>query len=335
MAVDTNALRLSDYALMSNNPRVQSITYSLIDNGSVLARDIPFVTDPTMIQNGSRVEGGLPSISWTKLNEPGDVVKFAPTPFREQAYIMRNRIQADKFLLMDKNQITNPLALQVAGWSRAWSYDTNDKFINNNHTTGDADSIVGIRARLDDPTLYGTRSGNKIDAGATLTTAATAANVNVFLEKLDELLWSVQAPDGQGVVLYVNDKLYRRLHFALRLMGTTGGLRTDQDQFDRTITMYKGAQIRDIGYKADQATRIITSTETNAGVDGASTYTSIYAVHYGQEFFFGWQMAPLFVSRPVMLDEDGVVQQITIDWAGGLYQQHTWAIARLYGINLG
>lgn len=335
MAVDANAVTLADYAVMSNDPRVQAITSSLIDNGSVMARDIPFQTIPTLKINGSRWEGNLPTVDWVPLNSEGAVTKGTPTPFDAQAYVIRNKIQVDKFIGMDQNQIGDPMGLQVQAWAWAQAYDFNDKFINNSHITGDVHSIVGLRARLDNPTTFGVRSANKINANATFTTAASVANVNEFLEVLDQLLWSVGASDGQGVVIYANDVFIRRLHFALRLMGSTGGLSTAQDQFDRVITMYKGAQIRDIGYKADQATRIITATETSAGADGTASddYTSVYAVNYGVSRFYGFQMAPLYVSQPFMT-EGGAVKQVNIDWAGGLIQQHTWAIARVYGIKL-
>jgi hypothetical protein len=334
MAVDTNAVTLADYALMSNDPRVQAITSSLIDNGSVMARDIPFVTVPTLKVNGTRWEGNLPTVDWVPINAEGAVTKGTPTPFDAQAYIIRNKIQVDKFIDTDQNQIGDPMGNQVAAWAWAQAYDFNDKFINNSHITGDPHAIVGLRARLDNASTFGIRAANNINGNLTLTTGATAANVNAALEVFDELLWAVGAADGQNVVIYANDVFIRRLHFALRVMGSTGGLSTAQDQFDRVITMYKGAQIRDIGYKADQATRIITRTETAAGLDGSSTYTSVYAVNYGPGRFYGFQMAPLYVSPPFMT-EGGAVKQVNIDWAGGLIQQHSWAIARVYGINLG
>jgi hypothetical protein len=336
MAIDSNALTLGQYAIMSNDPLVQAITMSLIDNGAVIT-DIPLVNKATLVANGVRWEGNLPTVNWAKINEEGSTTSGTPTPFQEQAYIIRNNIDVDKALVLDVNAIQDPRSAQVEAYMKAVAYDFNDKFINNTHTSGDIDAIVGIRARIDNPTQYGVRSANKIDAGGATTdlslSGMTATTANKFFEKLDELLWSVDSPDGQGVVLYTNEVLKRRLATAARLMGTSGGFTTTRDQFDRTIEMYRGAVIRDVGYKADQTTRIITVTETAAGVDGASTFSSIYAVKFDMTHLFGWQYEPLR-AKDLGLLENGVIYRTFVDWIGGLYSANTRSMARLYDIKV-
>lgn len=333
MTISASALTLAQYAIQSNDPLVQAVTFSLIENGNVM-QDIPFVDKQTLIANGVRWEGSLPSVNWTNINEEGATTSGTPTPFQEQVYVLRNYIDVDKLLVMDQNQIVDPRGAQTAAYLKAATYDFNHKFVNNNHTSGDAKSFVGIRARIDNGTDFGVRSENKIDAGGVvMTQSLTASNANAFLEFLDQLLWSVDAPDGQNVVLYMNEVMKRRLNFALRQMGTSGGLTVDTDQFNRTISQYKGAIIRDIGYKADQSTRIITNTETAAGVDGSSTFTSIYAVRFDTEHLFGWQFAPL-AAKDLGLMENGVIYRTMIDWAGGLYNGHTRSMARLYDIKI-
>jgi len=132
----------------------------------------------------------------------------------------------------------------------------------------------------------------------------------------------------------MNEVMKRRLNYALRLMGTSGGLDITQDQFNRTIASYKGAIIRDPGYKADQATRIITTTETATGAaDTGSTYTSIYAVNYGTDHFYGWQFGPPNVED-LGLIYNGAIYRTLIDWAVGLVNASTRSIGRLYDIKL-
>ena len=116
-------------------------------------------------------------------------------------------------------------------------------------------------------------------------------------------------------------------------MGTSGGFTVMQDQFNRTIQMYKGAVVRDPGYKQDQATRIITTTETNTGADGSSTFTSIYAVNYDTDHFFGWQFEPPNV-QDLGLIYNGVIYRTLIDWAVGFMNASTRSLARLYDIKL-
>ena len=169
--------------------------------------------------------------------------------------------------------------------SKALTYDFNFKFFKNAHDgTGDPNAPVGLRARIDDAASankFGVRPENKIDclgAAADISQAGlTAKTGGAFFEMLDLLLWSVDSPDGSGVVLYMNDYVKPRINSVIKFMGTSGGFDVSQDQFGRTFSQYKGATIRDPGVKADQTTRIIAGNaiaagsgsvgETAAGVD--------------------------------------------------------------------
>lgn len=337
MAVSANALNMAQYAILSNDPLVTSVTFSLIDNGSVMARDIPFANKASLIAAGVRWEGNLPSVNWTNLNEEGTTVTGTPTPYQEQAYTLRNNIDTDKIYVQDQNQIVNPRSAQLAAYLKAQAYDFNHKFIKNDHVTGDAKAFVGLRFRIDNGSTFGVRSENKINGGGVDLTqaAATAATFGNFLELVDQLLWSVGSPDGTGVVLYVNDVLSRRWSNLAGRFAGQGGWSQGTDQLGRTVAMYKNAQIRDIGYKADQSTRIITVTETSTGAaDTGSTYTSMYAVRYGAEDgMMGWQFEGL-QARDLGLLENGVIYRTFIDWTGGLLSTSTRSIARLYGIKL-
>jgi hypothetical protein len=334
MAISTNAMTLADYCIISKDPVAQAISWSLIESG-IVAQDIPFVNKATLIANGLRWEGdNLPSVDWVAINQEGTTTTGTPTPYQERVKILRNYIDTDKLLVQDQNQITDPRAARAAAYLRALAYDFNYQFMNNTEAA-DPNSVIGIRARLDNPTTYGVNSGNKINGGGVdLRQAnATQATANQFLEYLDQLLWSVNSVTGENVVFYMNEVMLRRFHFALRLMGTSGGLTTSVDQFNRVITRYKGAILRDIGYKADQTTRIITSTEDTSGNDGSSSYTSIYAVHYGTTQFYGWQFAPPDF-RDMGLLENGVIYRTMIDWTCGLMSGSNRSIGRLYGIRL-
>ena len=333
MTVDANALTLGQYAVMSNDPLVQSIADSLLKAGTVLT-DIPLINKQSLIANGVRWEGNLPTVNWEKINGEPIVTSGTPTPFQEQVYLIRNAIDVDKRLVQDVNQIGNPRSNQLAAYLRSVAYDFNDKFINNSHTTGDSDAPVGLKARIDNYATYGVVSENKIDAASTMTTGMSAANANAFFEKLDLLLWSVDAPEGDGVVLYMNDVMKRRISFAARLMAGSGGFSTASDQFGRSVEMYKNARLADIGRKADQTTKIILNTEANTGAAGSSTYTSIYACNFGVEHLFGWQFEPLGALDLGLLN-NGVTYRTVVDWAVGLMNNHTRSIARAYDINLG
>lgn len=337
MAIDGNAYSLAQYAVLSNDPMVQAVTFSLLDCGTAMT-DVPFVTRKSLIANGVRWEGNLPSVNWGTINSEPSVTIGTPKPYQEQAYIMRNSIDVDKFLVEDENNITDPRGAQLAAYLKGVAYDFNYKFIENAHdgaTGHDNNSFVGLRARIDNGVQYGVWSSAKIDAGGVDLSLAgvTATTANKFVELVTQLLWTADSPEGDGIVLYMNEVLARRFATALRTMGTSGGFDITQDQFGRSVTKFRNAVIKDIGYKADQSTRIITTTETSAGALGASTFTSMYAVNYGVDHFFGWQYEPV-TAKDLGLLNNGVIYRTVIDWAGGLMNANIRSIARLYDIKL-
>src|SRR5258708_930365 len=354
MAIGAGTVTLADYALLSNQPLVQAVTYSLILYANIM-QDIPLLERATLQVNGTRFEGNRATVNWVPINSEGTSTHGQPTPDKEQAYIVRNYIDVDKFIVQDINQIVEPRAAQTEAYLKGLSYDFNFKFFKNDHITGDVNAPVGLRARLDDAAVankFGVRPENKIDASgldisqATLVT--TPSNGNKLVELLDQLLWSVDSPDGQGVILYMNDNMKRRLNFMLRALGTQGGLDQSKDMFDRVIQMYKGAIIRDPGVKADQATRIILGPaqagvtgqngETATGADGTTNttpnYTSIYAVNYGTDHFFGWQFTDGPNVEDLGLINNGVIYRTLIDWPVGFMNSSTRSIGRLYNIKI-
>ncbi len=353
MAIGAGTVTLADYALLSNQPLVQAVTYSLILYANIM-QDIPLLERATLQVNGTRFEGNLPTVNWVPINSEGTSTHGQPTPYQEQAYIVRNYIDVDKFIVQDINQIVEPRAAQTEAYLKGLTYDFNYKFFKNDHITGDTNAPVGLRARIDDAAganKFGVRPENKIDGGGAnidiSTAGLTAKTGGAFLEQLDLLLWSVDSPDGQGVVLYMNDYLKRRLNFVLRFMGTSGGLDQGRDMFDRVVQMYKGAIIRDPGVRADQSTRILAGNaipagtgsvgETSAGVDGTgatANFASIYAVNYGFDHFFGWQFAPPNVED-LGLIYNGAIYRTLIDWAVGMVNASTRSIGRLFDIKIG
>jgi hypothetical protein len=354
MAIGAGTVTLADYALLSNQPLVQAVTMSLINYGNVI-QDIPLVEKQSLQVNGVRWEGNLPSPNWVALNTEGTSVHGQPTPYQEQAYIVRNYVDVDKFIVLDQNQIVEPRGAQANAYLQGLTYDINFKFFKNAHDgTGDPNAPVGLRARIDDAASankFGVRPENKIDclgAAADISQAGVTAKTGLaFFEMLDLLLWSVDSPTGNGVVLYMNDYVERRITSVVKFLGTSGGFDITQDQFNRRVTTYKNAIIRDPGVKADQTTRVLAGNaiaagsgsvgETAAGADstGASAnFASIYAVNYGTDHFFGWQFAPPNV-QDMGLIYNGAIYRTLIDWAVGLVNASTRSIGRLYDIKIG
>lgn len=336
MAIDSNAITIGEFMLLADTPPlVKAVGNSLLDHGSVLVRDIPMVNRSVLVANGVRWTGNLPTINWAKINEEGTTVKGSPTPFAEQAYLLRNYVDVDKVLLRTEGQLVDPRATQVEAVMRSIAYTFNDVFINNG-PADDADAPIGLRARLDDVNTWGIPSANKLDMATDFNATASATILGGFQEKLDELLWNVGAPDGNGVVIYHNDIFKRKMDRFAREISGSGGFGQATDQFGKSVSTYKNATFRDIGYKKDQSTRII-STESNVGVAGTGAsddFTSIYAVRYGLDGLFGWQYAPIEVLRGSENQDNMVIDRTLIQWVGGLYQSHIRCIARGYNIKI-
>lgn len=346
MAIAANTVTLADYAQMANSPLVRNVGYSLIQSGNIL-QDMPLITKKSLTVNGARFEGNLPTVNWRPINSEGVTTKGTPTPYSEQAYLLTNYIDVDKYIVEDENSIVDQRGVQAEAYLRSLTYDVNNKFFNNDHVTGDANAPVGLKYRIANGGVYGVRPENIIDAGGVNLTVAgtTQATANNFLVQLDQLLWSVDSPTGSGVILYMNEVLHRQFTAAIRTMGTAGGFSMMQDQFGRTIEMYKGAIIRDPGYKQDQVTRILpggpvaggllgenaAGTGTSAGA--GSIFTSVYAVNYSQNHFNGWQFAPLNV-QDLGLINNGVIYRLLLDWAVGFNTASTRSIGRLFDIKI-
>jgi len=336
-AADVNAISLSEYGVMSNVPLVKKIVTSLLFNGIVLA-DIPLITDPTLVQQGVRWMDNLPNVNWAKLNEGTTVTKGKPTAYAEQAWLLRNSIDVDYKLIEDRNQIVDPRAASLEAYWSSVAYNFNDYFINNDHLSGDEDSFIGLRTRIDNPATYKLATDIKIDAsGVDMSQAGmTTATANNMIEYIQTLLSYLGREEGDGVCLYMNDQMKRRLERAVRLLGAGAGWNITKDAYDRSLTYYKGARIIDIGRKADQSTRIITNTETAAGLPGASNFSSIYGVVYGEDRLIGWQFAPMEKSVKDLgaIGNDGTISRISVDYAVGLLPQHSRCMGRIFNIKM-
>lgn len=329
-----NAMTLAQHAVISNDPLALYVVNSVHSLGSV-AQDIPFKNTGTMKTRGVRfTNDGLPTPTFRKVNAKTESVRANFQDQTEQAYILSNNIDVDRAVLLDKNAISDPRVVQLNAYMQSVMFMTNDFFFNNNHTSGNADAPVGLRARIDNPSVYGINSAMKIDGGGVvMTTSLTADSANQFLALLQKVLYDMGAPDGDGVVFYMNETLRVRFDMAVRKLGAGAGFNTLQDAFGRTVDRFKNAVIRTVGRKADGSTKIITDTETNAGADGASTFTSLYAARYGEGFGMGWQMEPLKIQDYGQVSGENY-WRLFIEWIYGYMFEHDRSIARVYNIKV-
>lgn len=341
MAADANALTLYDYGAMSNDPLVKKITMGLYDQGVSVLDVLPIANTKSLKANGVRfLAGSLPTVGVRKLNGEPTVVRSVPKRFEEQAYIVSNQFQIDRFLDMEQNAIQDPIDVQFMAWQKSFIRTYSDKFINATPATDD-DWFAGLRYRLSaaGQAEYDIPSEMLIDAGVsggglTFSLASmTSANAEQFFERLDQALDYVGSPEGNGVVIFVNDSLFRRISTAAKRAQSGNALDQTKDNFDRVITTYRNARLLQLPRKSDDTSQIITNTETNAGTatTGGSA-TSLFVCKFGADNFTGWQFEPLAVKDLGIDPTVGTRRNVVVDWATGLFQANPRAIARVFGL---
>jgi len=347
-------------ARLSNAPAQKAVAMCLYQQGSVLT-DIPFETSKTMYKVGSYFDGrNMPRVDHRKINGLPETTKAVPTRYTESAYILANIITIDKRLENDTNAFQKQSVFQTQAWLEAVKYKLNDLFINGVHdgNNDNDDAPVGIKARVagSDTTSnpFHVQKGLNVNTGIDISPATLAGTTGkgaalLFVSMLDSFLTQLNAPDGKGVIIYMNEKLRRQGVMALFSLGGGAGYSTTEDQYGKMLETYRGAQIRDIGRKTDQATYIINPYENPDGTDSTATtgasgvygtdaaasknYTSMYAVRFGDGYLSGWQWEPL---APQRRDADpGTFIEILFDWAYGWATGSTRSIARAYNIKVG
>ena len=331
MAIDFNgALTLADQAAISNDPVVKEITKSLHQTWNAL-KDIPLYTSPSLKQVGMRyLNSNIPLPNWTGVNSEPVPVKGRPKSYEENMYLVRNKILVDKVLMAQPTNIIDPIEAQVQIFLEGFAYDFNDKFINNSPVTGTVDCFPGLGYRLDNYADFDIPSEMDISVPTTQATlksgSITAALSNGLFAAIQELLDNMNAPDGNGVVLYMNEFAKRQIEFAIRTMGIGAGFDVTIDSFDRPVEKYKSATVRTVGRKSDGTTPIIAN---NLAGPVASKSTHIYAVRYGTGYVQGWQSGPFKPEYLGLSKENGIMHNVVFDWGVGLWVPHTRAIGRL------
>ena len=340
MAIDFNgALTLADYASLSNDPLIKEITKSLHKTWNAL-KDIPLSTNPSLRQTGMRyLNANIPVPNWTGLNAEPQTFKSKPKSYEEQLYILRNKLTVDRRILDQPNAIVDPVESQIQMFLEGFAYDFNDKFINNDPSstaTGNSqDCFPGLNYRLKNAADYDIPSemiiqSQDISATNLFTAGATAgaAAANKFIADLQNLFDNMNAPDGDGIVLYMSELTKRQIEMAIRVMGIGAGFDITQGSYDRPVEKYKNATVRTVGRKSDGVTPIISNTQTIGSLTAAKA-TSIFAVRYGTGYVTGWQSEPFKPKYLGLSPENGIMHNVLFDWGVGLWVPHNRALGRI------
>jgi len=270
----------------------------------------------------------MPSVVTRNIGEAYTESKAVLESVEESVALLGGYIDIPKELLKDKSTLIDQRAMQTKQFVRSMAYKWNDMFINGDPSS-DPKGIAGLAYRVanDVTSQYVVAAASTgLDVSADASTLSTQQGQ--LMDKIDEL---IHMCDGhQADYLLMNDTMYMRLVSALRGAGMWA---TTKDLFGVDVATWGpgGPKIVDVGYKADQSTRIITNTETFAGLLTGGGQTSIYAVKFGDEYLKCFQFQPLEVTDVGLL-ESGVSVRTIIDWGVGLYFANPRSFARLYGL---
>lgn len=347
MAVDSNALTLIEYAQWSNAPLIEKeVAFSMVKAG-VVFQDIPTITRPTFKMPAARVTGALPAPAWRDVNEETSAVKTNASRYEDTFYSWATPVICDELVQMEENAIGRSGSFvnnQMKGVIMGSMYDLNDAFINNTHRvianrarTANPKCFVGIRERLDNADFGMRSSETKIQSTADLS-SVTDTVANTFIEEMQSVMDAMGNPEGDGLRIYANDQLVRKIEKGIRALGAGGGFDMTKDAFGRMVVSYRNALIRRIGRKAPAAdgsqAYIITSTETqNGAADTGSTYTSMYFVNFGMDAMYAWQFfAPKVEAETT--DDNTIIKRVVHKGGYGLQNVDVRSIGRLHGIKM-
>lgn len=319
------AYTLAQLAQLEKDTIKAGIMWNIVRESKIMEQ-LPWESVSALTNMGLRIRT-LPDVAFRKINGVyTEDTAGAVEPFWESVYPFGGEIKFDRLFSKVNNTIVDPKVLITEMKVRAMSYKFSDYYINGDHAV-DADGFEGLKKRVAGmPTTQTVWFAGS--AAAALDPKASAANARTFFDKLEEMFFMCNG--GQVSQIICNQGMVLGVGSVLRYAQTVGGmglLDTAKDSFDRTFYTYRGIPLTDVGLKKDQATEIITDTET-AG-DAGTDATSIYMVSYGssEQQLTGIQLGPI-EKIPLGIAKGDPTDGLLIEWAVGLSNFGTKAIVR-------
>lgn len=315
---------------------------------SVMMQDrIPYETTGAL-QLPVTYLSGIPTVPLRHINEAATSVEATHNQLIETLHIIDTDIDIDPVLLDNKHQIQPIEVVQTKAIVKAMGYRINDLMINGSPVV-DAREPQGLLFRLANDVRF---NGQTVNADTNTTPvgvspAAADANFLTLLNKLDELLYLMDATDGtKNIIFIMNRQMVLTIWAGLRKLKL---LDTTRDQFDREIGVYRGVPFIDIGFKASAAVdgtpdaaaaavnQIIGNNSDTPTGGGSNAYTAsnvIYAVRLGEEYAMGLQQTAMVVKPIGQIDTSPHYHRTNIRWViNPLAPFQKRAIARLVGFN--
>lgn len=321
-------ITLAEYEQLATDPVKKGVVNVFRRDSTILDR-LSFESANSLNIEIIRTKG-LPSVGWRKVGEPFAESKGSTEPIQERIHLLGGQVDVDKVYVDAGNTVQDVRAMHTEMFSSAITLAFNDAFINGRPET-DVDSLIGLWYRFKNGLIPSAQhiNVNGLDISPDVAAATLSANFNTLYDNIMDLIHRCDLHKADA--LYMNDTMYLRLVSGLRQLGLWS---TAEDKTGKTVPTFGpgGPAIYDIGYKADQTTRVITNVENNAGtaLTGGGA-TSIYAIKFGEQYLNGFELKGLNVNDLGLLN-DGVTYRTVIDWQMGIYVLSPRSVARLSGI---
>lgn len=353
------ATTLVEFASLSQPKLRGAVLNTLVKNVPLMDR-IKWDNTKNLTQVVTYISG-IPTPAFRSLNEAPSEVKPTFAQVQETLKILEVDIIVDPVLLM-LDSIQNIEAANANATVKAVGYFVNDMLINGNDSS-DEEQPRGIDIRLRDDERF---AGQTIDAGNGTTTelvlnraSGTDANRYAYLDHIDDLIGvmgGVNFGESAGLTFLLNAQL-EQLNWSiarrLKILDTT------QDQFDRTLTAFRGVPFVDVGFKpagavtgtfdatATAGNQIIgndTATHTDAndpngdavkaGTLNYANCTSLYAVRFDMDSFMGLQVAPLRVRNLGESVDNPHKSKVNLRWVFGFGALQKRSLGRIIGLDV-
>jgi len=298
---------------------------TLIKAGGMFIEKMPIKTTGKLTAKGNRILN-LPAAQNRQLNARYTHAVGHSEKLEETVFMYGGRVDLD--YLLDgsgEDMIEDPEAYQLRLHIMAQTYQLKYDIFNNT-PAANANGLIGLRYRL----ANDLPSAQRIDVGGLdISDDGGGTDDAAFMQKMRHLLYAL--PDHTADILAMNDTSLLALR---RVLENLKLLKTTEDQFGREILRWGegGPYLVDMGYKADQTTKIITDEEDATGISadagGTTTFTSIFGVRFGPEYLTGWEKQGMTTWRW----QEGPIKSVEFDWPLGLFITDPHSVAQAHNI---
>lgn len=307
-----NFMTLAEYSqfLEKDGKLISSGVVDILRKDSFLMEEMKFHNVNALKAKSNRIKK-LPTLQNRNLNEGYVHSSGQIEPVEENLYLFGGRVDFDHQLEGGDDLITDPAAWNVKMYAHALAYGWNDDVINNT-PSAKPNSVVGLRYRMLNDFSGQIVEGGGVDISADA--ASLSANQNTLIDMVSEAIYKCE--EHTCDLILTSDTVKLRLESALRQQKLYA---TTKDSFGRTIMTWGegGPKIVDMGYKADQETKIMADDESAAGIPtGSAGKSSMLFVKLGDEYFTGTQRKSGLQSFEW---QTGVLKHVELDWAAGIF----------------